>query len=79
MQLLFCGSGWLPIVDAISAGLPDGDSVVIWDRSQPLASAVADVDVILPSNGHIDAEVIAAASKVVLIQQPAAGVDGIDL
>jgi phosphoglycerate dehydrogenase-like enzyme len=78
MRLLFCGSGWLPIVDQIAARLPEGASIGIWDRSSPLASAVADVDVLLPSNAAITAEIIAAAPRLRLIQQPAAGTEWID-
>lgn len=51
----------------------------IWDRSRPLAEAVRDVDFLLPSNAPFSAEVIAAARAVRLIQQPAAGVENIDL
>jgi phosphoglycerate dehydrogenase-like enzyme len=78
MRLLFCGSGWLPIVDQISARLPEDSSVAIWDRRVALASAVADIDVLLPSNAHITPDVVAAASRLRLIQQPAAGTDLID-
>ena len=78
MQLLFCGSGWLSIVDHIAARLPPDATLRRWDRARPLASVVADVEVLLPSNGHITAEVIAAAPRLRLIQQPAAGTDGID-
>lgn len=45
----------------------------------PLTEAVRGSQVILASNGRIDAPVIAAAPELMLIQQPAAGVDGIDL
>jgi len=79
MRLLFCGSGWLDMVDRIRARLEPGDELAIWDRSRPLADSVADVDVLLPSNGRIDAAVIAAAPRLGLIQQPAAGYEGIDL
>ncbi len=79
MRLLFCGSGWRPIVDHIAARLSEGSSIEIWDRARPLSSVVADVDVLLPSNGHVTADVIAAATRLRLIQQPAAGVEGIDL
>lgn len=78
MHLLFCGSGWLPIVDAIASRLPAGDAIAIWDRTAPLATAVAEVDVLLPSNAHITPDVIAAAPRLRLIQQPAAGTDLID-
>lgn len=79
MKLLFCGSGWLDVVDRIRARLAPGDEIAIWDRARPLAECVADVDVILPSNGAIDAAVIAAAPRLRLIQQPAAGYERIDL
>lgn len=79
MRLLFCGSGWLPIVDYIRERLPAGASIVCWDRVQPLGEAVIDVDILLPSNAAIGADIIAAGERLQLIQQPAAGVDGIDL
>src|SRR5688500_12887350 len=79
MRLLFCGSGWLPMVDQIARRLPAGSSIAAWDRRRPLAAEVAAIDVLLPSNGGIDAEVIAAASELRLIQQPAAGVENIEL
>jgi phosphoglycerate dehydrogenase-like enzyme len=79
MRLLFCGSGWLDIVDRIRAHLAPGDDLRSWDRRRPLADEVGDVDVILPSNGRIDAAVIAAAHHLRLIQQPAAGYEGIDI
>jgi phosphoglycerate dehydrogenase-like enzyme len=85
MRLLYCGSGWLPIVEQIrarlpAAGLPGGAVAVIerWDRAAPLPAVVGDVEVLLPSNAAITAEVIAAAPRLRLIQQPAAGTDGID-
>jgi hypothetical protein len=31
MRLLFCGSGWLPIIDQITARLPEGASLGTWD------------------------------------------------
>jgi len=78
MRLLFCGSGWLSVVDYIAARLPPDATIQRWDRSVPLASAVRDVDVLLPSNAPISPEVIAAAPRLRLIQQPAAGTDQID-
>ena len=78
MRLLFCGSGWLPIVDRIRVRLPHSYSIQIWDRLVALEHVVADVDVLLPSNGRVDAGVIAAATRLRLIQQPAAGTEGID-
>ena len=78
MRLLFCGSGWLPIVDHIAARLSEGTTISVWDRTRPLVEEVRDVDVILPSNGAITADVIAAATKLRLIQQPAAGTERID-
>ena len=78
MQLLFCGSGWLPITDLIAARLPAGSSIRVWDHRSPLASNVADVDVLLPSNAAITPEVVSSATRLRLIQQPAAGTDLID-
>jgi len=78
MRLLFCGSGWLSLVDQLTARLPQGSTIATWDRRVPLASAVDDVDVLLPSNAVITPEVIAAAHKLRLIQQPAAGIEYID-
>jgi len=79
VKLLFCGSGWLPIVDLIATRLPAEDRIERWDRARPLVEAVADADVLLPSNAVITSEVIAAAVRCKLIQQPAAGHDKIDL
>jgi phosphoglycerate dehydrogenase-like enzyme len=78
MRLLFCGSGWLSIVDHIRARLPTGTTLACWDRTTPLTDAVRDIDVLLPSNAAITSEVIAAASRLRLIQQPAAGTEKID-
>ena len=78
MRLLFCGSGWLSMVDYIAARLPAGSTISRWDRTQPLASVVHDIDVLLPSNAPITADVIAKATRLRLIQQPASGTEGID-
>ncbi len=82
MNLLFCGSGWPDIVDLIAARLEPGDRIRSWDRRRSLVDeiAAAPTEVILPSNGHIDATAIAAAAErgLRLIQQPAAGTDAID-
>ena len=78
MKLLYGGSGWLPFVDCIAQRLPTGSSIRAWDRTGPLAGEVGDVDVLLPSNAPITAAVIAAAPRLRLIQQPAAGTEGID-
>jgi phosphoglycerate dehydrogenase-like enzyme len=79
VRLLFCGSGWPAFVDSLARRLPPGASVSIWERSIPLERALAEVDVRLPSNAPIGASALAAAPRLRLIQQPAAGVDAIDL
>ena len=79
MRLLFCGTGWLPMIDKLRERLPEGVTVQGHDRSRPLRDQVADVDVILPSNARIDAEVIDAATKLRAILQPAVGTEGIDM
>lgn len=78
MRLLFCGSGWLPIVDHIAARLPAGMAVRAWDRTRPLVDEVAEIDVLLPSNAAITPDVVTAARRLQLIQQPAAGIELID-
>lgn len=78
MRLLFCGSGWRSIVAMIADRLPSGASIAAWDRQTPLVTAVAEIDVLLPSNAIITADVIAAARRLRLIQQPAAGTEGIE-
>jgi phosphoglycerate dehydrogenase-like enzyme len=78
MRLLFCGSGWLSIVDHVAQRLPPEATIQRWDRAQPLATVVGDIEVLLPSNALITPEVIAAAPRLRLIQQPAAGTEWID-
>ena len=78
MHVLFCGSGWLPIVDQIAARLPEGCALATWDRRTPLVDAVAEVEVLLPSDAVITPDVVAAARSLRLIQQPAAGTEHID-
>jgi D-3-phosphoglycerate dehydrogenase len=79
VRVLFCGLGWRPIVDAIRARLPAGDEVALWDRRRPLEEAAREFEVLLPSNGGASRSVIEASPRLRLIQQPAVGVDGIDL
>src|SRR5262245_60248836 len=79
MQLVFCGSGWFRVVEAIRAKLPVGSTIRIRDFSRPLAEEVRDADVILPSNATVDRAAIEAAQRLVLIQQPAVGYEAIDL
>jgi D-3-phosphoglycerate dehydrogenase len=79
VRALYTGSGWKPMVEFLTRRLPDSYRIAIWDRRTPLEEAVAEVDVLLPSNGPISAGVIAAARALRLIQQPAAGVENIDL
>ena len=79
MRALFTGSGWKPFIDFLMRHLPDTYEVSIWDRARPLEEAVAEVEFLLPSNAPFSGGVIAAARAVRLIQQPAAGVENIDL
>jgi phosphoglycerate dehydrogenase-like enzyme len=79
VQIVFCGTGWPEIVDAIRARLPAGATIRSRDPSRPVVAELLDADVILPSNCPIDAAAIAAPRRLVLIQQPAAGYEGIDL
>jgi len=79
IDVVFCGTGWLPMVDAVRERLPEGAAIRLRDYDRPLAAEVAAAHVILPSNAPIDAEAIAAATDLRLIQQPAVGVDVVDL
>lgn len=79
MQVVFCGTGWFPVVEAIRERLPKGCAIRVRDVSRPIAEEVKDARVILPSNARIDAGVIAAAPSLILIQQPAVGHEGIEL
>jgi D-3-phosphoglycerate dehydrogenase len=81
MRAIFCGSGWLDIVPVLERAIRARGidaNVFVRDASRPLAEQLADVDVIFPSNAHVGAREIAAARCVKLIQQPAAGHEGID-
>lgn len=79
MKVVFCGSGWFEIVDFFRARLPKDAALVVWSRDEPLASALRDANVILPSNAHLDRAAIEAPRDLLLIQQPAVGTDAIDL
>lgn len=78
MRVLFCGSGWLPMVDTIRDRVPRSVEVLARDFSRSFEEQLATAEVILPSNARIKAEQIDAAKAVRLIQQPAVGHDGID-
>jgi phosphoglycerate dehydrogenase-like enzyme len=78
VHLVFCGTGWLEIVDAIRVRLAPGETISSRELGQSLAELVRDAHVILPSNAGLDASTLAAAPHVRLVQQPAAGTDGID-
>lgn len=79
LDIVFCGTGWLPMVDAVRERLPDGATVRVRNYDRPMAEEVADAHVILPSNGRIDAASIRGARNLRLIQQPAVGVEVVDL
>ncbi|MEM9487546.1 MAG: hypothetical protein AAGC55_00310, partial [Myxococcota bacterium] len=82
VRVLFCGTGWLPLIDFIrdrarEHALPL--ELQVWDRQRPLVEEIVDVEVLLPANATIDVEIINAARRLRLIQQPAAGIEDIDL
>ncbi len=77
MRIVFCGSGWLPLIDVLARAI--GQPVHLRASTTSVRDAIADADVVLPSNGAVDAEAITHAARLRLIQQPAAGYDGIDL
>jgi phosphoglycerate dehydrogenase-like enzyme len=81
--MLFCGTGWFPIIDAIQTRLGKETgieaSIEVWDRQIPLVEAVRGARVLFPSNAQIPGDAIRAARDLILIQQPAVGVDRVDL
>jgi len=79
MKILFCGSGWLDFAAMLRERLAPEHTLEVRDPARPLVVQVGDADVLLPSNARVDAEVLGAARRVVLVQQPAAGYEGIDL
>lgn len=79
MRIVFCGTGWLSIVERIRARLPEGATIRVRDRARPVADEVRDAHVIIPSNAHIGAAEMDAATELRLIQQPAAGYDVVDV
>jgi phosphoglycerate dehydrogenase-like enzyme len=79
LDLLFCGTGWLPMIGEIRARLPVGARIRGRDLSRTLEEDTRGAHVLLPSNTRIGAEVMAASASLRLIQQPAVGVEGIDL
>jgi phosphoglycerate dehydrogenase-like enzyme len=78
VQLVYCGTGWVDIVDMIQDRLPSGARIRLRDPSRPPAEELRDAEVLLPSQLRIDASLLASLPSVRLIQQPAAGTDGID-
>ena len=79
LDIVFCGTGWLPMVDHLRARLPAEAKVRVRDYAKPMPESVAGANVILPSNARIDAATIAAPEDLILIQQPAVGIEGVDL
>jgi len=78
MEILYTGLGWIDIIPMLQARLT-AHRVQRADPSRSVIEQIADVEVLLPSNRPANREVIAAAKKLVLIQQPAVGYEGIDL
>ena len=75
MKVVFCGTGWLPIVDAIRERVADNVVITLRDPDARLADQLRDANVILPSNCLIDREAIsmrpvALAALVVLALRP---------
>jgi phosphoglycerate dehydrogenase-like enzyme len=79
VRVLYTGSGWRPFPDILARRARPTLEVEVWDRGRPLVEVIPGTEVLLPSNEVIGADVIAAADRLCLIQQPAAGVENIDL
>lgn len=63
--------------EAFQAALPEHD--VVYCPEDKVIENVADVDVIIPGRGQIDAKAIAVAKRCRLIQQFGVGIDMVDL
>lgn len=79
MHVVYCGSGWFPVLDFLRAALPEWATLRRRNRDLPLAEDLREAHVILPSNCPIDGAAMRACPSLRLIQQPAVGIDGIDL
>lgn len=79
MRVVYCGSGWWSVLELLRARLPQEIALEAWAQRGPLAAAIAEADVVLPSNAGLNRAQIEGSPKLRLIQQPAAGYDGIDL
>ncbi len=79
IDVIYCATGWFDVVEPIRARLPEGATMRMRDPSRPLHEDLREAHVILPSNMRLDAEAIGAAERLMLIQQPAAGYDSIDV
>lgn len=78
-QLVFCGTGWHALVDVIRPKLPEWASIRIRNPSRAVGEELRDADVLLPSNMVLDQEGVRAPENLILIMQPAAGFERIDL
>src|SRR5262245_3781819 len=79
MKVLFGFSGWPAALEAIRRHLPAGVELVGAEAGRPLAEQMGGVEVLLPSAARVGADVLGRAAGLRLIQQPAAGVDNLDL
>lgn len=79
MRIVYCGGGWFPVLDFLRARLPEWAILRRRDLNRPLVDEIRDAEVILPSNCRIDGATLRACANLQLVQQPAVGVDDIDL
>src|SRR5262249_35272829 len=79
LRIVYCGSGWFPVLDFVRARLPTWATLRRRDLARPLIGELERAQVLLPSNCPLDAATLRACPELVFIQQPAVGVDGIDL
>ena len=78
--IMWCYDGWHEVADRLAALLPAWAQLRRMDPAIPLRDQVFGVDVLIPTTGTVDEPVIrAAAGRLKLIAQPAAGTDNIAL
>jgi hypothetical protein len=79
LQVFWCYDGWHAAANMLEQMLPPWARLKRINPQQPLQDQVAHAKVLIPTNGLVNAAVIAAAPELRLIAQPAAGYANIDL
>lgn len=79
IEVVYCGTGWFSVLDYIAARLPAWARLRFRRFDQSLAADLRSAHVLLPSNCTLDGATLSQLPQLCFIQQPAVGLDGIDL